>query len=121
MLRTAAAVLGLSTLLAGPSMAADAGGQFYIMGDPGVMKCETLNTKLDDEAAGIALGTWLAGYITALNRTSPDTYNIIGGVQPIDVFNAIIAHCATTPADYVETAAYTALQGVYDRRQTKSP
>jgi len=121
MYRTSAAILGLSALLSGSSMAADANQQFYIMGDPGVMKCEVLNTKLDDEQAGVALGTWLAGYITALNRTTPDTYNLIGGVQPTDVFNAIIAHCASTPSDYVEAAAYAAIEGVYDRRQTKAP
>ena len=121
MLRITLAAIGLSALLAGTATAADAAGQYYIMGDPGVMTCETLNTKLNDEAAGVALGTWLAGYITALNRTTPDTYNLIGGVQPTDVFNAIIAHCASTPADRVEAAAYAAIESVFDRRQTKAP
>lgn len=121
MFRTALAALGLSALVAGSAMASDANQKFYIMGDPGVMTCATLNTKLDDEAAGVALGTWLAGYITALNRTTPDTYNLIGNVQPTDIFNAIIAHCAATPTDYVEGAAYAAIEGVYDRRQTTAP
>lgn len=121
MLRTTAAVLGLSTLLAGSAMAADANGQFYIMGDPGVMKCDVLTSKLNDEAAGVSLGNWLAGYVTALNRTTPETYNLIGGVQPADVINAIIAHCASTPADYVEGAIYAAIESVADRRQTSAP
>jgi hypothetical protein len=121
MFRTSLAALGLYAGLAGSAMAADANQRFFIMGEPGTMTCETLNTKLNDEAAGVALGTWLAGYITALNRTTPDTYNLIGGVQPTDIFNAIIAHCASTPADYVEGAAYAAIEAVYDRRQTSAP
>ncbi len=115
------AALGLAAALAGSAAAADAAGNFFIMGDPGAMSCETLLTKTSDEKAGFALGVWVAGYVTALNRTTPDTYHLAGNIELSGLFQALLDHCTKNPKDLVETAVYATVESLYDKRQKAAP
>lgn len=114
-------ILAFAVLMTGSAAAADANQQFYIMGDPGVMTCATLSTKLNDEQAGVMLGTWIGGYVTALNRNLPETYNVLGGVQLGDFFNDVIAACAASPESRVESAVFVAIDKAMATKQTKAP
>ena len=95
------------------------------LGIGNILTCATRPTKLNDEKAGIVLGVWLAGYITTLSRTTPHTCNLIGRMKESALFQGIVDHCAKTPTDLVETAAYTVLEtAAYPTRKTsglKSP
>lgn len=108
-------------LLSGAAAAADANTEFYIMGDPGIMTCATMLTKLDDHQAGLMLGTWVSGYVTALNRTTAETYNVLGGTELNSFFNDVVAACQATPDARVESAVFTAIQKAYPSRATKAP
>ncbi len=114
-----AAVAALA--ITGAAHAATADQQFYIMGEPGMMTCSELTSKLSDQQAGVMLGTWLGGYVTALNRNMPDTFNVIGGVTLEDFFNSIIAACAASPDSHVESAVHVAIEKALPSRQTTVP
>ena len=107
--------------LAGVSAAADAKQQFYIFGEAGLMTCATLSEKLNDTATGQALANWLAGYITALNRTTPDTFNLAGGPDLTALFAVVMDNCSKSPQSPVEAAVYVALDKAYAKRQVTGP
>jgi opacity protein-like surface antigen len=61
--------------LAAPALAADKNGAFHVVGEPGAQKCSAFVAKLNDADAMLTFGHWYAGYITAANRLTPETYN----------------------------------------------
>ncbi len=108
-------------LASAAASAADENGHFHIMGDPGTMTCGQLETLMSDVEAGRTLGLWIAGYVTALNRTQPDTYHILGGVQLSAFFQDLVSLCRIEPTALVEEAVFVAIERAKPTRQTKAP
>lgn len=108
-------------LASGAARAADANAQFYIMGDPGIMTCGTLMSTMNDADTGKQLGMWIAGYVTALNRTTPETFHVLGGVEVSAFFDDMLTLCRKQPDALVEEAVFVAIEKAKPSRKTKAP
>jgi hypothetical protein len=97
------------TLSTGTASAADGKGNFQILG-AGTVQCSSFPGATPQQR--LYVETWLAGYITALNRTMPDTYNLIGNVPIERVMSMIGEWCSQTPdarlAEVIHRIAVTA-------------
>lgn len=115
--RALAAALA-AALSCGAATAADADGHYFIMGDVGAMKCVEVNAKRDDFATGATIGAWAGGYLTALNRLTPKTYNV--APDPAAFLTGLYDQCAANPQMHLEPAAWEVAKALYPARvQTK--
>jgi hypothetical protein len=110
-----------AALFAVPSFAADKDGAFHVVGAPGAQTCKVFLTKLNDADAMLQFSFWFSGYVTAANRLTPETYNLIGAVVPADALNAVANTCNTIPEALVEEAVFTVMNQVYPQRQQTPP
>jgi hypothetical protein len=116
-MRSIAVILAL--LLAGTSThAADPGGHYFIVG-AGTVSCKQYTAATDQQK--MYAETWLAGYITGLNRTMADTYHIVGETTP-EAMNAMIAkYCTDNPDISLGIAIDKVLAYLHPKRIRKSP
>jgi len=110
----------LATLLVGSSAyAADVNNRFFVVG-LGSNACKDYTAAPPEKRAYVDI--WLAGYISALNRVTPDTYHIVGENTPPQAFNAMIAqYCAANPEDAIATAIHKIIERVQPNRTRKAP
>lgn len=109
----------LATLLVGTSAhAVDSNGRFHIVG-AGSVTCQQYSDATEQQK--LYAETWWAGYITALNRTGDDTYNILGETTP-QAMNAMIAkYCADNPGMRLALAIHKVVEHLQPMRTRKSP
>ena len=109
----------LATLLAtGGAYAADPGGHYFVVG-AGSRSCKEYTTATEQQK--VYAETWLAGYITALNRTTADTYHIVGETTP-EAMNAMIAkYCTDNPDIALGIAIHKVIEYLQPKRIRKSP
>jgi hypothetical protein len=109
-----AALLSVS----GAVQAADNGGRYFIVG-AGSRTCQEYTQATP--AQRLSAETWLAGYITAVNRLTPDTYHV-GGETSVDKVNAMIAqYCASNGDVALGIAIHRVLERLYPQRIRQSP
>jgi hypothetical protein len=113
----AAAALSLTV----PALAADKDGQFHVVGAPGAQTCKEFLTKLNDADAMLQFSFWFSGYVTAANRLTPETYNLIGAIPPADALNAVATVCNGAPDVLVEEAVFNVMNQAYAGRQVTAP
>lgn len=107
-IKLAAAAIA-AALSAGAASAADVNGQFFIMGEPGMMPCQTLIARQNDHQTGVALGLWIAGYTTALNRFLPNTFSLFNGNDLGPFIADVVVTCQANPNALVEEVVHAAL------------
>jgi hypothetical protein len=95
----ALALFALALLAAGPlARAADADGRFAVKG-AGVTRCaafvEAREKQRDTAIASYV--NWMYGYITATNRSSPETFDLIAWEGAGVLLAALDAHCRKNP------------------------
>lgn len=109
----------LATLLAGASAhAVDSNGRFHIVG-AGSVTCQQYTNATDQQK--LYAETWWAGYITALNRTSTDTYHILGETTPQGMNAMIAKYCADNPEMRLALAIHNLVEQLQSKRTRKSP
>src|SRR5712691_8616875 len=91
----------LLVFAAQPGWGFDAQGK-YVSADLGMLSCP-LPPLEGAQASQDALRHWFAGYLTAVNATMPDTYNIAGvDIDFIETYGAWVAwvrdYCRRHPA-----------------------
>lgn len=98
-------------------MAADKGGQFAVRG-PGALSCQALLDLKDADRPTFyqQLEDWTVGYVTAVNRTVPNTYDALVVQQPVVVPNMIAAVCKANPKAPIESVVYGILQRLQPAR-----
>ena len=92
-------------LLSVPALAADSSGEFVVKG-AGLESCAAY-TKAQSEQGPLYLiaRSWLNGYLTQVNQTSPTTYDIAPW-QSVDFLSAMMSdYCARNPEHDIVTAA----------------
>lgn len=116
-MRSLAFVL-LAVIIGGGAQAADTNGKYNIVG-AGARKCQEYAGATDQQK--IYVETWMAGYITAMNRTTSDTWHI-SGETAIDKVNAMLAQfCASNPDIHIGIAIHRVLERLHPDRTRKSP
>lgn len=109
----------LATLLVGASAyAADTGGHYYVIGAGG-RSCKEYTAATAEQK--LFVETWLAGYITAMNRATPDTYHITGETTPQAMNTMIAKYCTDNPDIAVGIAIHKVIEYLQPNRIRKSP
>jgi len=65
--------------------------------------------------------TWWAGYATAANRLTDDTWSVIGKKSIDDVNGMLQKECSAHPDDLIAIAVHSVLEELYKTRTTVSP
>jgi len=108
----------LMALVGAEAQAGDPNGRYFIVG-AGARKCSEYSSATDQQK--VYVETWMAGYITALNRLTSDTYHIVGAT-PIEKVNAMITqYCASNPDIGIGVAIHRVLERLAPERIRKSP
>ena len=114
----AALPLALFVATAPPALAADAKGKFSIRG-AGTVSCAVFVNATPTQRKHAE--TWWAGYLTAMNRTTPNTFEVLGKITPTQANNWLVAYCRKYPNHRYATAVHQMLLAAYPRRTTSAP
>ena len=92
----AAAALALSAVA--PAYGADAEGRFAVKGAGGARCAAFVEAReARNEAAITAYQSWMSGYLTAANRLSPETFDVVAWQGLPVLLAAIEGHCRRNP------------------------
>jgi len=110
---TAAFLLAIGLLAAGgprPAEAADAKGAFALDGI-GALTCGDLTTGIlkGDASLRAAVGSWMLGYLSAMNRIDAGTYDATPVQMPDALVNMVVGVCAKDATARVEMVVYALL------------
>lgn len=105
-------------LMSATAQAADANGRFFIVG-AGAVTCQQYVGASQERK--LYAETWWAGYITALNRSTGDTYHLMGDAQSELVNEMLQEYCAANPNDRLAIAVHKVVERLYPNRTRKSP
>lgn len=74
-------LIGMSLFYSVASMASDAKGRYWIYG-VGRQTCQTyLEARTNGGISELSYKNWISGYLTSSNRSTEDTYNLLGGTD----------------------------------------
>ena len=115
-------VTALLAALAAPSaLAESADGDFRIVG-AGAVACSRIMADIAaNQAIADVVGSWVAGYATATNRNTDDTWDLIGQAGLQGYYAAVQADCAAHPQKTLEGAAFDVLNANYATRTVTKP
>lgn len=110
----------LIMLSAMPALAADEHGLYWIYGI-GRQNCSTyLAARKAGGFEEISYKNWIMGYLTAVNQSTPKTYNILGESDIPGALAWLDRHCQKYPEDTMYMAMPNMLAVMYpQRRQSK--
>lgn len=114
-------LLAAAAALSASALAASADGQFRMVG-AGAVACSQITADLAaDPATATEIGSWVAGYATATNRNTDDTWDLMGEAGLEGYFAAVQADCAANPDKTLEAAAFDVLNANYATRTVSKP
>jgi hypothetical protein len=100
-----------------PVLAADENGVYWIYG-VGRQNCSTF---LEARKAGgfeeISYKNWIMGYLTAVNHTTPHTYDILGKAEIQGALTWLDRHCEKYPDETMYMAMPNLMAVMYPQRQ----
>ncbi|MFA5712072.1 peptidoglycan-binding protein [Mycolicibacterium sp.] len=97
-----ALLLALAGMGGGEALARDAQNQFVLRGF-GAQSCEAgLASIRQDQARGGDLASWLTGYLTALNRHSRETYDMVPFTDLGPLLQIVVGLCEKNPQSNIE-------------------
>ena len=100
------------------AQAADKDGNFQILG-AGVLTCQKYGDSGIEDHRNVEI--WWAGYVSAMNRTTADTWGLTSGKPPADVNKLIEDECAEHPKELLGVAVHNVLEALYKTRTKESP
>jgi hypothetical protein len=107
------------TLIGSQALAADASGNH---GTVGAASCAVFLQEHESKSSrSTALLGWLAGYITAYNRQTPNTYQILGNSDLLGAELWVKNFCEKNPLANISLAAAVLVIELHPARQIKAP
>lgn len=102
--------------------AADANGNFALRGI-GAQSCQAMIEQIQKDQNIVPVATtWLLGYATAINRVSPETYDVSPVVDSTALLRMVIGVCQKFPESRFETVVADVLKALSTARvKTDSP
>jgi len=98
--------------------AADKDGNYQIMG-AGAVKCQKyLGANKQDR---LYTETWWAGYVTAINRTTDDTWSVTGKKSVADINTMLEKECTAHPDEVIAIAVRDVVEDLYKSRTKSDP
>ena len=105
--------------LISPTMAVDETDQYLTMG-LGNLSCKSFLNENENGAAYYL--SWLAGYMTAYNYLSEDTYSILGKTKTVDQIESWLHdYCTVNGDETFESAVRNLLNNLKYFRQKQKP
>lgn len=98
-------IVAAAIALCGPQLAraSDAKGNYAIRG-VGSQECQTLVQELEkDKSGSVPVASWMLGYMTAVNRYEPTTFDISPVTDVRALTNIALALCQKNPKARLET------------------
>ena len=113
---------GLLGLTIGGAAASDVNGNYAVVG-AGAQSCASFKQAAADGGPQlINYISWLQGYISHLNRSTPETYDVIPVSEPVAFANLVLRVCAQDDKQSFELAALKTVNVFAPLRvQTESP
>lgn len=87
-----------------PSLAADEDGEYWSQRAESCRDLQRALRSSDRTAAMANIRGWVAGYITAYNRRTADTYNILGPTDFETVMESVERFCKVNSLENLTTA-----------------
>ncbi len=107
-----------TTLACASAYAADKDDNFQILG-AGALTCQKyLDSGKQDR---LYVETWWAGYASAVNRLTDDTWSIVGKKSVGDVNDLIQEECTAHSDEMIAIAVHNVLDGLYESRTKRDP
>jgi hypothetical protein len=100
--------------------AADSSGRFQVFG-AGAVSCTNFLQTQQDPDVHTAFDIWIAGYVTALNRTTPDTWSLLNNASRTNVFAWLSDFCRQHEATQFGDAVHEMLESLYPGRIVRAP
>lgn len=110
-----------AALMTSGALAASADGQFRMVGAGGIACGQITADLAADPATATEVGSWVAGYATATNRNTADTWDLMGEAGLEGYFAAVQADCVAHPEKTLENAAFDVLNANFETRTTAKP
>jgi hypothetical protein len=120
-MKTCVKLLGSALAIAflgSPSYAADINGSFSVLG-AGTVTCQKYLDGTDQEHQFAE--TWVAGYVTAANRFTPENWSLLGKVTIDELNDKLHAECSAHPTDLFAIAVNNVLEQLFNNRTKQSP
>lgn len=119
--------MSVACCLGTAALAADGAGQFSVRGAGG-QPCSVWTSIADstDEAQRrdgiLTFQSWLAGYVSASNRLTAETYDAMPFLDMVNVLAIVLNECRANPAELAETTSARVLSAFAAARvQAESP
>lgn len=103
--------------LAAPAAAMDGKGNFWVVG-AGSLKCSDYAQGSAEQK--LTMETWTAGYTTAMNRATSDTYNLLH-ISVDDAKARLQQICEGSPDKLFVHAVHELLESLYPNRVRTAP
>ena len=98
------ALIGLSLVSATPASSADSDGDYAIRG-AGALQCEVfIDAARAESGSSEGYVRWFEGYLSAVNRVTPDTYDLSPLTEIRDVALLVLNVCTAAPDTNIESA-----------------
>jgi hypothetical protein len=107
----------LVAALATPAAAVDGKGNFWVVGD-GSLRCSAYAQGTPEHQ--LKMETWTAGYITAMNRATSNTYNLLT-ISVEEAKARLQQACATAPDKVFVHAVHEMLAELHATRVKVAP
>ena len=89
---------------ASSAMAADAEGAYWSQRPESCREFRRLQASDERTPALMSIRGWIAGYITAYNRQTPDTYDVLGITDFDAALRFVDSYCKAHPLDNLTVA-----------------
>ncbi len=111
-------ILLAMTLCAGAAatMAADVDGAYWSQRPESCREFRRLLSSQERTPAVMNMRGWVAGYITAFNRQTPETYDILGITDFEAALNLIDGYCKANPLHNLTKAMEAFTEDLYPKR-----
>jgi hypothetical protein len=115
-------LLVLLMLVSASGWARDKDGGMWVQGDTSCgqyieARAARATPKYDEALViGIMTPAWLAGFLTAYNMLTPDTYNILGSSDMQSALVWLDNFCKANPLERISTGAATLVNELYPKR-----
>ncbi len=101
---------------AASAMAADAEGAYWSQRPESCREFRRLQSSEERTPALMNIRGWIAGYITAFNRQTQDTYDVLGITDFEAAMRFIDGYCKAHPMDNLTTAMEALTEDLYPKR-----
>jgi len=102
-----------------PAFGADANRNYKTIGARSCGAYIDERNRLDDTRTMVAIEDWVAGWITAYNVQTPDTYDIMGSADLKSVMLWIEDWCKANPLKHLSNAMDSFAEEQYPSRKRK--